>query len=159
MRETFARLLKNSENWILSILGAFGVVFIVQTYGYRPSAALFPRLVGIVVVFLSFYQLGENVWLTVAGRGGKAEESEKRTQGLRWHWSFLLILLYFGLICLIGFVWGTGLFLMFFPFAAGYKRWLVTLIVAVVTAILIEVSFSLFLQIPLPSGILLAIFD
>jgi hypothetical protein len=150
--------MRNSENWILSILGAFGVVFIVQTYGYRPSAALFPRLVGMVVAFLCFYQLGENVWLTVSGRPDKTEKSERAAQGLTWHWSFLLILLYFGLICLIGFVWGTGLFLIFFPFAVGYKRWVATLIVAVVTSILIEVSFSVFLQIPLPSGVLWTLF-
>ena len=158
MRETFGQLMRNSENWVLSILGAFGVAFIVQTYSYRPSAALFPRLVGIVEASLCFYQLGENIWLAFSDRAVKAEKSEKTAQGLIWYWSFFLIISYFGLIYLIGFVWGTGAFLMFSPFAAGYKRWIAILIVAVVTAILTEVSFSLFLQIQLPSGILFALF-
>ena len=158
MRQAFGRLMRNSENWVLSILGTFGVVFIVQTYSYRSSAALFPRLVGIVVAFLCFYQLGENVWLTFTGRALKAEKNEKTAVGLTWYWSFLLIILYFGLIYLIGFVWGTGFFLIFFPFAAGYKRWVAIVSVAVVTAILIEVSFSYFLQIQLPSGILFTVF-
>lgn len=148
------QIIKNSENWVLAILGVLGTVFVIQTFNYRFSAALFPRIVNIVLVSLCFYRLGKNIWEAYIGRTVQEGKTEEAQQGLRWYWSFFITVLYFGTIYLIGFVWATGLFLLTFPIAAGYRRWIIVFIVAVVTAILTEISFSIFLQIPLPEGIL-----
>lgn len=148
------QLLKNSENWILAILGILGTIFVVQAFNYRFSAALFPRLVNIVLASLCFFSLGKNIWQAYMERTVKEEKTEEARQGLPWYWSFFITILYFGAIYLIGFIFATGLFLLIFPIATGYKRWIIILIVAVATAMLSKISFNMFLQISLPEGIL-----
>ena len=152
------QITKNPENWIVAIVGAFGAVFFVQTFTYRHAAALFPRWVSVVVASLCFFRLGRNIHSSLAGRVLEAEQEEGPRRGLIWYWTLLGMVIYAGLIYLSGFVWGTGIFLLFFPAAAGYKRWVIVLIIAVATPILIEVAFSLFLQILLPKGILFTLF-
>ena len=157
-RLALRHLAANSENWILTIIGAFGAVFFIQTFGYRHAAALFPRWVSIVVASLCFYRLGRNIQTFFMGRELKAEREDAPRRGLIWYGSLLSMMIYFGLIYLSGFVWGTGIFLLFFPAAAGYRRWVTIVIIAVVTPILIELSFSRFLQILLPKGVLFTLF-
>jgi hypothetical protein len=146
--------LKNSENWILGILAIFGIVFVTQTFNYRFSAALFPRIVNIVLASLCLYRLGKNIWEAYIGRTVREQKAGEARQGLPWYWGFFITVLYFGMVYLIGFVWATGLFLLTFPIAAGYRRWIIIFTVAVATAIFTEIGFSIFLQIPLPEGIL-----
>ena len=155
MRRVVGRVVKNSENWLLAVLGALGTAFVIQTFHYRFSAGLFPRIVNAALVLLCVYKLYKNVEVASIGRLSEEEKTEAVGTGLRWHWSFVITVSYFGMICLIGFVWATGLFLLIFPFAAGYKRWIVVFIVAVLTAIATEIGFNIFLQLSLPKGILL----
>ena len=158
MQKRFELIVKAPDNWILSVLGTLGVVFFSQTYGYRTAAALFPRLVSMVVASLCFYQLGENIW-RVLSKGTMGEEKPgKARHGLAWFWCLGIVIVYYGLIHLIGFVLGTGVFLVIFPIASGYRRWLIALIVAVTTAIATVLSFSVLLQLPLPEGIFLGLF-
>jgi hypothetical protein len=147
-------IVKNSENWVLAVLGILGTVFVTQTFNYRFSAALFPRIVNIVLASLCFYRLGKNMWRAYIGRTVKEQKVEEPRQGLPWYWSFFITVLYFGMVYLIGFIWATGLFLLTFPIVAGYRRWGIIIIVAVATAIFTEIGFSIFLQISLPEGIL-----
>ncbi len=153
----FHQAVKDPENWVLAILGILGTIFFIQTFHYRFAAGFFPRIVNSVMACLCFYRLGKNLWGGSFGQTAKTEKTEEGTKGLQWYWSFIITAFYFGVIYLIGFVWGTGLFLLTFPLAAGYKRWTIVIIVAVFTAILTEFSFSLFLQIPLPEGLLLSL--
>ena len=148
------QVIKNSENWVLAILGILGTVFVIQTFNYRFSAGLFPRIVNVVLASLCFYRLGKNIWQVYIGGTVKEERTEEARQGLPWYWSFFITVLYFGMVYLIGFVWATGLFLLTFPIAVGYRRWIIIFTVAVATAIFTEIGFSIFLQIPLPEGIL-----
>lgn len=153
MRQIVGQLIKNAENWLLVILGIGVLVLFFNTFSYRASAALFPRLITFVIALLCFWALGGNIRRAFAGRPVKREEVQETSQGLKWHWSVFIMVLYFALIYLVGFIWSTGVFLFIFPIAAGYRRWLPALIVAVVTAIFIEVSFNMFLQIQLPVGV------
>lgn len=152
-------LLRNSENWILATLGVLGTIFVVQSLNYRFTVALFPRLVNITLACLCFYKLVKNIWETRSGATSNEEEKEEARHGLVWYGSLLLACFYFGAIYVIGFVWATGLFLLTFPVFAGYRRWIIIFAVAFITAILIEVSFHIFLQIPLPKGILFALME
>jgi magnesium-transporting ATPase (P-type) len=115
--------------------------------------------VNAVLVFLCFYRLYKNIKDASIGRTAGEGKTGPVGTGLRWYWSFFITVLYFGMICLIGFVWATGLFLLTFPIAAGYKRWMIVFIVAVATAILTEIIFSMFLQLSLPKGILFTLIN
>jgi hypothetical protein len=157
-RPLFHQAVKDSENWVLAILGVLGTLFFIQTFHYRFSAAFFPRIVNSVMAALCLYRLGKNLW-GLSTRPAVTEQSPEAIKGLRWHWSLLITALYFGVIYLIGFIWSTGLFLLVFPLAAGYKRWTIVIVVAVFTAVLTEVSFSLFLQIPLPEGLIFTLIN
>jgi hypothetical protein len=159
MRRVAGQVVKNSENWVLAVLGALGTVFFIQTFHYRFSAGLFPRIVNTVLAFLCFYRLYKNIKEASIGRTAGEEKTGPVGTGLRWYWSFVITVLYFGMICLIGFVWATGLFLLTFPIAAGYKRWMIVFIVAVATALLTEIIFSMFLQLSLPKGILFTLIN
>ncbi len=152
-------VIKNPESWLILFLGALATYFFIQTFHYRFSAALFPRIVSAVVALLCYWHLGENILKHLRTQPDLQGESNGLPICLPWYGSFALILLYLLLVFLIGFVWGTGLFMIFFPAAAGYRRWPVILATAVATAIIIETSFNRFLEIQLHQGILFAFFS
>lgn len=149
----------NPENWLLAMLGLFALLFFLQTWTYPAVAALFPRLVSAVVVALAFYQLAGNLRANQSARQ-KARADEPREQtagkpaGLPWISTLIAIFVYFGLIYLLGFTGGTLLFLLGLPVWMGYRRWVTLAVVAVVMTLVIVVSFSSFLHIPLPEGAL-----
>lgn len=158
MRKQIDLLLKDPENWVLAILGALGIIFVIQTSQYSFAAALFPKLVNIILASLCLFRLGGNILRTCAGQTLKEEQVEKTYAGLPWYWSFFIMILYFGTIYLIGFVFATGLLFVAFPVAAGYRRWLVIFAVAFFMAIFTEVCFNIFLQMQLPKGIFFSSF-
>lgn len=151
-RRAISAWIKGADNWLLLGVGVLASVFFAQTFNYKPSAALFPRVVSVVVAALCLYQLGSNVWEKRISNGASAAASS--ASGLAWHWTFLSLLAYVGLIALIGFLWATALYLLGFPILMGYRRWRVLLIVTVVMTLLVEFSFNRFLHIPLPEGMI-----
>jgi len=157
--KTIVPIVKNQENWLILFLGSLAVYFFIKTFGYRPAAALFPRIVSAIVALLAFYHLAENIWKAFH----KQPEEERTVTGLpiclHWYRSLALVLLYLLLIYLAGFVLATGLFMIYFPIAAGYRRWPVIVVTAVATALLIDLSFNRLLQIQLHEGILFTIFQ
>lgn len=156
---TVVPIIKSQENWLILFLGSLAVYFFIKTFSYRPAAALFPRIVSAIVALLAFYHLAENI-----GKAFKKQPEAHKTAAelpvcLPWYGSLVLVLLYLLLVYLVGFILATGLFMIFFPLAAGYRRWPVIIVTAVATALLIDLSFNRFLQIQLHEGILFAIFQ
>ena len=157
--KTVVPIVKNQENWLILFLGSLAVYFFIKTFSYRPAAALFPRLVSAIVALLSFYHLAENIWKTFKKQPEAQITITELTICLPWYRSLVLVLLYLLLIYLTGFVIATGLFMIYFPVAAGYRRWPVIVVTAVATALLIDLSFNRLLQIQLHEGILFTIFQ
>lgn len=148
------QFVKNGDNLLLAGLAAVALVFLIQTGDYRPAAAMFPRLVSIVVIGLCFYQLGENAWTFFGGKPLKTKKkaTEESVPGMAWYWIFLSVLVYFGLIYVLGFVLSTALYLLAFPVLVGYRRWVTIAVVAVVMTLLVHFSFGSILHVPLPEG-------
>ncbi len=151
---TVVPIVKSQENWLILFLGSLAAYFFIKTFSYRPAAALFPRIVSAIVAILSFYHLAENIWKALKKQPEAEITVAEIPVCLPWYGSFVLILLYLLLIYLIGFVFATGLFMIFFPVAAGYRRWPVIITTALATALLIDLSFNRLLQIQLHEGIL-----
>ncbi|GEM_PF-2193083 len=153
-RQTIGEFLKNADNWLLGALGAMAVVFFVQTFGYRPAAALFPRIVSTVVAALCFYELGVNLWTFLAARSKTRPRGDAARGGAAWYWVFLSLVIYVGLIYLVGFNFATAIYLIAFPIMVGYRRWAIVLVTAIVLTVLVDVGFGRFLHVPLPAGLL-----
>ncbi len=151
-------IIRNSENWLILFLGALSTYFFAQTFHYRSGAALFPRIVSTVVAILCFYHLTENIWKSLKNPPGGKGTGPEPSLGLAWYGSLTLLLLYLLLIYVLGFILATGLFMVTFPAIAGYRRWRVILPTALVTTLLIDVSFNRFLQIQLHEGVLFNLF-
>jgi hypothetical protein len=148
------RVIRNPENWIVAVVGLFAVVFFGNSFSYRPSAALFPRLVSAVVGSLCFYQLGSGIRRSLRTGLQEPEPAGATVPGLAWYWSFLLTAGYIALIALIGFIAGTGIFLILFPILAGYRRWVRVALFAVALVIMAHIGFGMFLHVQFPSGLL-----
>jgi hypothetical protein len=154
-RSSIRELLKSADNWLLAFLGVMSVVFFVDTWHFRPAAAMFPRLIAGIVAALCIYQLGENIWTWWAGKspaGKKAKEQQE--VAIAWYWIALAIALYLVLILVIGFNPATLVFLLVFPRLVGYRRWSVTVPVAIVLTVAVAFSFGSMLHVQLPVGLL-----
>jgi hypothetical protein len=152
--EIIGIIVRNIENWVLAALGLLGSVLLVQTFGYSFGAALFPRLVTTVLAALCFFRLGANIARACGGRSAKGEGIEEPSAGLPWYLTLLMSVLYLAVIYLIGFIFATALFLLVFPLAASYRRWVIVSVVAFAIAVLSELTFDVLLQMQLPDGIL-----
>lgn len=155
---TFGPLIKNQENWLAVLLGSLSIYFFIKTFGYRPAAALFPRIVSAVVAVLCFSHLCKNIWKAFPAPLKPAETGTTAAIRLPWQGSAVVVLLYLLLIALLGFVWATGIFMLYAPAAAGYRKWPVIIVTALAMTILIEISFNRFLQIQLHEGFLFTLF-
>ncbi len=145
-------MLASADAWLLAGLGALAIVFFVMTFNYRPAAALFPRIVTIIVAALCIYELGVSLRAALAGQLAAREQREEVARGLRWYHALLAIAAYCALIYVLGFDLATLAFLIVFPPLTGYRRWIIIVIAAVVITVLVEVSFVRFLHVPLPKG-------
>ncbi len=154
-RFSIGGLFKSADNWLLAVLGVMGMSFFAQTWNYRPSAAMFPRLVSAIVAVLCLYQLGENIWTALAGKslpGKKAREDAPAA--VAWYWVAIAMSAYLALIYIVGFNLATFLFLLAFPPLVGYRRWTVIVPVALVLTVAVALSFGSILHVLLPQGML-----
>jgi putative tricarboxylic transport membrane protein len=145
-------LLVSADTWLLAGLGALALVFFAMTFQYRAAAALFPRIITVIVAALCIYELGVSLRAALAGQLIAREQREEVARGIRWHHALLAIAAYCALIYVLGFDFATLAFLIGFPLLTGYRRWIIIVIVAVVITVLMEVSFVRFLHVPLPKG-------
>lgn len=149
----------DGEFYLLAALSLLGLVFFVMTWSYSPTAALFPRIVSLVVGGLSLYTLAGRLRVTckVKAIPGRIEE-EKPAQktspvsGVAWYVSLSFMAAYFFLIYAVGFVPATLAYLLAVPLVMGYRRKLIIAVVAVLFAAMVYFSFSSLLHVPLPEG-------
>ena len=131
------------------------VSFFAQTFNYRTSAAMFPRLVSMIVAALCIYQLGENIWTAL----GRKSQTGKKSKGgiavaIAWYWVVLAMVVYLAMIVIIGFNLATLAFMVGFPPLVGYRRWVVIGIVGLVMTVSVALSFGSILHVQLPGGLL-----
>ncbi len=151
-----AQFFKSWDNLLLAGGAMVALILLWQTGDYRPAAALFPRIVCIVVIALSLYQLGENAWTYFKGAAPKKKkkEVEEVSAGIAWYWIFLTIVAYFVLIEVLGFIVATAIYMVGFPVFMGYRRWVIILIVMVLLTASVGYSFGTILHVPLPQGMI-----
>lgn len=142
---------------IFFLLGVFMVVYALTNHYGTPgliwilSPYLFPILIGILIVFLSFSLLADGL------KQRRAEQAEKHTteQGLPVLWTRVLIAVvlaagYFFLLEPLTFIPATVLFLVsMFLFLGERRIWLIALL-SLATTLAIYYIFGMLLHVMLP---------
>lgn len=149
------------ETLAVTVIGVFCVVFLIQTYHYGRKAALFPRLVSSMVLFLIlFFILSRLRRILQKGVLSSPEELVRtkgtaeagQPHGLKWTFTFGLAMVFFLLMYLIGFGPATVCYLVMHTRLAGYRRFMVIFLFALAVGGSMVFIGNLF-HIPLPEGI------
>ncbi|MCC2249998.1 tripartite tricarboxylate transporter TctB family protein [Virgibacillus sp. AGTR] len=139
---------------ILLIIAVAYLVMAYQlpAYPYTPvDADVVPKGLGYLLVFLS-------ICLFFAKDSETEEQRSRRNIPLKDIGTliavFLFILLYITLLEFLGFIITTTLFIYFCSWFLGYKKHLTNGVVALIFPIFMYITFTKFLQISLPQGLL-----
>jgi hypothetical protein len=137
-------------------LGGFAALFLILTWDYNPTAALFPRWVAVASILLVLTSVGNRIFGKPKARLQSDDEEFPQPGPGAMPWPSVLALQagYIFAIYLVGFTFATLLYLILGPIHMRYRRWGVIAAQAVFLTIIISGSFIWFFHIRLPKGIL-----
>jgi uncharacterized membrane protein (DUF485 family) len=143
---------------LMAILGAFACAFLIDSRSYNPTAALFPRLISIVVLLLVLWTAGHRVW-ELFGKPREVllsvEEAAPKQKGvMTWYVSLITIVIYFLLIYVIGFIWAALVYLIVLPVLLGYRKYKVIFAIAVMWTLSFVLVFTYVVHTRIPGGLL-----
>ncbi len=121
------------------------------SYGnyHRPGPGFLPFWTGVLIGLMSLGLLVKSIWQG-EGLGGKFFQGSFRKPLFA-----LLALIAYGLLFVnLGYFICNFLFMIFMILLLGKKRWYVALGSGLITALAFYVIFSVWLQVPLPRGVL-----
>jgi len=143
------------------IIGVIAVAFLMMTGDLGRTAALFPKILSVTIIVLVVIYIGVQIYLIfknppaeTSGKetGEKKEAAEDAIKSGRWYIISGSIVVYMGLIPLIGFGAASFVFGIALPYYGGYRRMKVVIPVALGMTIGLMVIGRLF-NIPLPEGL------
>jgi hypothetical protein len=117
------------------------------TYGFIPEAAKYPRILLVMMVFLSLIMLFNS---SKAKTGESSDENPWRAII-----TFLISLGYYGLIFLFSFLPATLIFLPVLMYVMGARDWKIILVTTVAVEVFIYFIFVLQLKVVMPSGLVM----
>lgn len=137
-------------------MGGFAALFLILTWNYNPTAALFPRWVAIASVLLLAAAVCRQLFGEQKPRPQEDDEEFVQPSPDAMPWPAVLALegAYILAIYLVGFTYATLLYLIAGPIHMRYRRWGIIAAQAVFLTIIIAGSFIWFFHIRLPKGIL-----
>jgi hypothetical protein len=143
------------------IIGAISVAFLMMTGDLGRTAALFPKILSITIIALVLIYIGAQITIIFknprtesSGKeaGEKKGAAEDAPESGRRYIIIGSIVVYMGLISLIGFGAASFLFGIALPYYGGYRRMKVVIPVALGMTVGLMVIGRLF-HIPLPTGL------
>ncbi len=156
------RYLWKFETVAVGAIGAFSLLFLIQTYNYGRRAALFPRLISGIVLFLILFFIASRVrrLLKIKRKGATAAESlpakgeavADSSQRVKWTLTFGAAIGFCILMYLIGFGPATAFYLATHIYLAGYRKLKVIFLYALALGAMMVFIGHLF-KVPLPEGI------
>jgi hypothetical protein len=134
----------------LSLFICFGSLYTLAYGNYhRPGPAFLPFWTGVLIGLMSLGLLVKSIWLD-GGPGKKFFQGSFRKPLF-----VLLALIAYGLLLVIlGYFICNFLFMTFMILLMEKKKWYVALGSGLITALAFYVVFSVWLQVPLPRGVL-----
>lgn len=149
----------NLDLLLLGLPVCFAILFLIDSRTYSPTAALFPRLVAVITLCLLFGALVQH-YVKLYQQTQHIPEAEdtgaepEKTGGIKWHLNLFIILVYFGLIYIAGFVWASLLYLLITPLIMGYRKFKIVAAIALFWVIVFVYVFYEVLQARIPEGVL-----
>jgi hypothetical protein len=143
------------------IIGVISAAFLMMMGDLGRTAALFPKILSVTIIALVVVYIGVQVYLgfknpPAESSGKEAGEKKERAEGAhkmgRWYVIVGSIIVYMGMITLIGFGEASLVFGIALPYYGGYRRMKVVIPVALGMTIGLVVIGRLF-NIPLPEGL------
>jgi hypothetical protein len=154
-----------ASRFLLPLAGAVIAGYALYASLYWPfKTGLFPRVIALPLLALSLVELLLYITGREVERGGHAVDFEltkdiapalarKRTATIfAWIFGFLLLIL------LAGFPLAVPLFVLLYLKVAGKERWLLTLLLTLLSWVTIEGLFNRLLHLPFPQGWLFSLF-
>lgn len=144
------------EILLLIVLGGFAALFLILTWQYNPTAALFPRWVAFASVLFLAGAVGRQLFGKAKPRSQHDDEDFVQPSPDAMPWTSVLGLQagYIFAIYVVGFTFATLLYLIAGPIHMRYRKWAVIGAQAVFLTIIIAGSFIWFFHIRLPKGVL-----
>ena len=149
--------------WVVAAaVFGLGVVVLLDGLGQRQSTSASGIGAGFMPIVVGSLLLALSVALAVQlarGRHGEPEQAEGDVDVSRTHWVALAIaaaglLFFLFTVEPLGFIPATTVMFFLISLAMGSRRYLIALVIALVTACIIFFSFTKLLSIDLPAGIL-----
>ena len=143
------------------IIGVISAAFLLMMGDLGRTAALFPKILSVTIVALVVVYIGVQIYLRfkkpLAESSGKEagknkEAAEQAPRMGRWYIVVGSIIVYMGMITLIGFGAASLVFGIALPYYGGYRRMKVVIPVALGMTVGLMVIGRLF-NIPLPEGL------
>jgi hypothetical protein len=146
------------EAFLLFILCGFALAFLLETMKLNQTAALFPRLVAEVSLFLFIIALGSRLLTSSATTVQKAHAiSEKKPQNaMSFSAALALQAGYITAVFVLGFPIATLMYLLVCPQLMGYERWKILLPYGVLLTSAVFLAFAYMLHVRFPGGLLWA---
>jgi hypothetical protein len=144
---------------LLGLPVCFAILFLIDSRSYNPTAALFPRLVATITLGLLFGALIQH-YVRLYRQARQIPEMEEagteseRSGGIKWYLNLAIILAYFLLIYVVGFIWASLLYLLATPIIMGYRKFKIVVVIALFWVIIFIYVFYELLQARIPKGLL-----
>ncbi|OGP62145.1 MAG: hypothetical protein A2170_10640 [Deltaproteobacteria bacterium RBG_13_53_10] len=142
---------------LMVILGAFCTAFLIETYSFNPTAALFPRLVSIISLILILWTITGRCWILVRKTQDVSQPSEEvsaRPEGsMVWYISLVTMVSYYLLTYILGFTLVTFIYLLALPPFLGYKKYKIVFITGILWTAGFVYVFKYILYARVPEGL------
>jgi len=133
---------------------------LILSYGWPFKAALFPRVLSVPLLILSLIEVVACLMVEEKEQEGHAVDfsfttdvdpalARRRTVAI-----FAWIVGFFVLILLIGFTLAVPVFVFLYLKFVGKEKWMLTLILTLISYVVMQGFFDNLLHLPFPSGIL-----
>ena len=143
---------------LMAILGAFAAAFLIDSRSYNPTAALFPRLISIIVLLLVLWTAAHRLWELFGRPQGVSRSAErvapKQKGVMTWYGSLITIVIYFLLIYVIGFTWAALVYLVVLPILLGYRKYKIIFAIAAMWTLSFVLVFTYVVHTRIPGGLL-----
>lgn len=142
---------------LMVILGAFCTAFLIETYSFNPTAALFPRLVSIISLVLILWTITVRCWKLsrkTQDVSQPREEVSARPEGsMVWYISLVTMVSYYLLTYILGFTLVTLIYLLALPPFLGYKKYKIVFITGILWTAGFVYVFKYILHARVPEGL------
>ena len=143
MKEFF----KNKEIYSIVFIYIVAITFFKQSINMRADAGLFPKFLSLLTIILNSLYL-----LNIIKEKVKKEKEEISIK--KFYIMLIISILYIIFIRLIGFILSSLIFLIVSMKLLEVKNNKKIILIAISTVFIIYVCFSIFLNVPMPTGFL-----